>query len=37
MPNYSIEARSLDVAGVASHDFWVLRDEKVRRWLSCTG
>lgn len=28
MPNYSIEARSLDLAGVASHNFWVLRDEK---------
>lgn len=30
MPNYSIEARSLDLAGVASHDFWVLRDENGR-------
>jgi hypothetical protein len=28
MPNYSIEARSLDIAGVASHDFLVLRDEQ---------
>lgn len=27
MPNYTIEARSLGVVGVASHDFWVLRDE----------
>ena len=26
MPNYTIEARSLDIGGVASHDFWVLRD-----------
>lgn len=25
---YTIEARSLDIAGVASHDFWVLRDER---------
>lgn len=25
---YAIEARSLDIAGVASHDFWVLRDER---------
>ena len=30
MPNYSIEARSLSVAGVASHNFWVLRDENGR-------
>jgi hypothetical protein len=30
MPNYSIEARSLGVAGVASHNFWVLRDEDGR-------
>lgn len=30
MPNYSIEARSLGVAGVASHNFWVLRDERGR-------
>lgn len=30
MPNYSIEARSLSVAGVASHNFWVLRDEDGR-------
>lgn len=28
MPNYSIEARSLNVAGVGGHDFWVLRDER---------
>lgn len=27
MPDYSIEARSLNVAGVGGHDFWVLRDE----------
>lgn len=27
MPNYTIEARSLSVAGIAGHDFWVLRDE----------
>lgn len=27
MPDYSIEARSLGVAGVAGHDYWVLRDE----------
>jgi hypothetical protein len=25
---YSIEARSLEIFGVASHDFWVLRDER---------
>lgn len=30
MPNYSIEARSLGVAGVASHNYWVLRDENGR-------
>lgn len=30
MPQYSIEARSLSVAGVAGHDFWVLRDENGR-------
>jgi hypothetical protein len=30
VPNYSIEARSLGVAGVASHNFWVLRDEDGR-------
>ena len=28
MPNNSIEVRSLDLAGVSSHNFWVLRDEK---------
>lgn len=29
MPRYSIEARSLDIAGgIAGHDFWVLRDER---------
>ncbi len=29
MPNYTIEARSLNIAeGVAGHDFWVLRDER---------
>lgn len=28
MPNYTIEARSLSVAGIAGHDFWVLRDER---------
>lgn len=27
MPLYSIEARSLGVAGIAGHNFWVLRDE----------
>lgn len=26
MANYTIEARSLDIVGVASHNFWVLRD-----------
>ena len=30
MPNYSIEARSLGVVGMASHNFWVLRDENGR-------
>ena len=30
MPDYSIEARSLDIVGVASHDFLVLRDERGR-------
>ena len=30
MPDYSIEARSLDVVGVASHDFLVLRDQRGR-------
>ncbi len=24
--NFTIEARSLSILGVASHDFWVLRD-----------
>ncbi|MCC8496136.1 MULTISPECIES: hypothetical protein [Gammaproteobacteria] len=28
MPKYTIEARSLNVLGVAGHDFWVLRDEQ---------
>lgn len=29
MPNYTIEARSLNILdGVAGHDFWVLRDEQ---------
>lgn len=28
MPKYSIEARSLDLAGVASHNFLVLRDDQ---------
>lgn len=29
MPQYSIEARSLNIAGgIAGHDFWVLRDER---------
>lgn len=28
MPKYTIEARSLNVVGVAGHDFWVLRDEQ---------
>ena len=27
MPQYTIEARSLPVVGLASHNFWVLRDE----------
>lgn len=27
---YSIEARSYDIAGIASHNFWVLRDGKDR-------
>ena len=27
MPRYTIEARSLPVVGLASHNFWVLRDE----------
>lgn len=27
MPLYSIEARSLGIAGIAGHNFWVLRDE----------
>ncbi|HEY9095050.1 MAG TPA: hypothetical protein VIN35_04840, partial [Hydrogenophaga sp.] len=26
MADYSIEARSLRVAGIGSHDFWVMRD-----------
>ncbi len=30
MATYSIEARSLAVAGVASHNFWVLRDQDGR-------
>lgn len=30
MATYSIEARSLAVAGVASHNFWVLRDQNGR-------
>ena len=30
MPDYSIEARSLDIVGVASHDFLVLRDDRGR-------
>lgn len=30
MPDYSIEARSLDIVGIASHDFLVLRDERGR-------
>jgi hypothetical protein len=30
MSNYSIEARSLSVAGVGGHSFWVLRDEAGR-------
>lgn len=30
MPQYSIEARSLGVVGVAGHNFWVLRDENER-------
>lgn len=28
MPDYTIEARSLRAAGIAGHDFWVLRDEQ---------
>ncbi len=27
MPGYSIEARSLNILGVAAHNYWVLRDE----------
>ncbi len=26
MDTYSIEARSLGVAGIAGHNYWVLRD-----------
>lgn len=26
--SYSIEARAYDIVGIASHNFWVLRDEK---------
>ncbi|MBB5941216.1 hypothetical protein [Xanthomonas sp. 3307] len=28
MPTYAIEARSFCVVGIASHNFWVLRDEQ---------
>jgi len=32
---YLIEARAYDIAGLAAHDFWVLRMRRVMFWVNC--
>lgn len=35
MDTYSIEARSLGVAGIAGHNYWYYATTMGRRWPSC--